>query len=710
MGLLLALFAGLRTASADCSATKNARYKVQVVTVPAGATVYTNKDKANCTVGVSPWNGALNAGEWTISVELAGYLPAAQVVQVARVRNVQTYTIQLTKAPSQPKLDIQATTDKNLTGATIFLDGQPQGQAPATVTTVPGRHLLEIKKDGYETYSQWVELQLDQIQTIAPTLRANYGTIVVESDPAGAEVLIDGNKHPDVTPTKITNVPAGTHNLELNKAGSPTWRQSVQVVGNQEVKVHAMIGGGTGNVKVLSEAKDAHAFVDGVDQGPTPADVKNVTAGPHIFQVKAPGMKTVERPVTVVAGQNTVEKFDLVQDIPTDQGVLRVVSMVPGAEVFVDGASAGQVPYEKRLPGGEHTVVVRLSGYKEFTATAKVDPANPVVITAELKAVGHLVILSTPPKAQVLINGVPQGKTPFEADVETGEKVVRLELPGFQAFEATIAIEGGKTETISKELPVAGPSEAETQREVRSLSSFGARTLPRGRSTIDFSAGYPYYGEARVTVGGGAISGFGFDANVGARTMLARSELGIGGRFMLFDKEPFASGAFTNLYFGSKLFDNSGRNGVTWDIGVAGSLTAISHVTITGRVYLDVWGDRHCPDKADVTTSDNDGFDGTPISVCKDFKDGKLSDADLAAVKKLTGWKNPDDVYNREWGARFMTQIIAEVATAQNTNLFAMLEGAPFQDQRALFTNRFSHSMFDTDFNLYARVGVSYKF
>ena len=137
-----------------------------------------------------------------------------------------------------------------------------------------------------------------------------------------------------------------------------------------------------------------------------------------------------------------------------------------------------------------------------------------------------------------MINGLPardkdgnETKTPIDIEVEVGETVVRIEAPGFQPFEQTLTIEGGKTQTVSRELAVAGKSEAELVAEQRGLSSFGARTLPRGRSTVDFDVGYPYFLTARITVGAGKIAKkFGFDANVGVRTMLARSELGLGGR------------------------------------------------------------------------------------------------------------------------------------------------------------------------------------
>jgi hypothetical protein len=275
-------------------------------------------------------------------------------------------------------------------------------------------------------------------------------------------------------------------------------------------------------------------------------------------------------------------------------------------------------------------------------------------------------------------------------------------------------VEGGKTQTLSRELAVAGPSEAEQLAEQRGLSSFGARTLPRGRSTIDVSAGYPYFAEGRVNVGAGRIAGqFGFDATVSVRTMGARTELGIGGRAMLADNEPFSAGVFTDVYWGSKLLDNSGRNGLTFNAGVMASLTALTQVTITGRLYLNAWSDRHCPDKKTVgMTGPDDVFDGDALQVCKNFYNGASNpmDPEIMRITKLTGWTKQDDVFGRDAGARIMASIVAEIALYQRWNLFGILEGAPFQDERALFTNEFAHSMFDTDFNLYIRIGTSYKF
>jgi hypothetical protein len=326
----------------------------------------------------------------------------------------------------------------------------------------------------------------------------------------------------------------------------------------------------------------------------------------------------------------------------------------------------------------------------------------------ELKAVGRLRILSTPANATVMINGLPAGKTPLDTEVETGETVVRLEQAGFQPWEQTLTIQGGKTETLSRELAVAGPSESEQLSEQRGLSSFGARVLPRGRSTVDVDAGYPYFVNGRITVGAGRFSKqLGFDASVGVRSMGARTEIGLGGRMTVVDNEPFSAAAFSNLWWGSPVFDDSKRNGVTWDVGGLASLTALTHVTITGRAYAQIWSDRHCP-AIDKTMTN--GFEGTdPIPVCVQLDNKSISNEDNARVTKLLG--SGAAAFQRESGARFLLSIIGEVAFEQQWNAYFIFEGAPFQQaERALFTNLFSGTMPENDLRIYARAGLTYKF
>lgn len=721
--LLLALVSSVRDASAQACPKIPGRYKVRIDSVPPGATIYINGK--NCpSPGMTPWSGKLNNGTFQVTVEAQGFEPATKTFVVARLSREQALTIQMQRKPT---IEVRADADRNLVGASVSVDGVPQGviQGPLVVQTTAGRHQVEIKKDGFETLTQWIDLTNTPSIVLTPVLkeikRVAYGIVVVDSDPQDAEVYIDGNKHPDNTPTVINQVVEGVHVIEVKKGSGPAWQKTITVVANQQTKLRADLSGGVGVIRVLSDTPGAKAFLDGIEMGPTPVDIKDVKAGEHIVQVRAQGYKQAEKTVMVTGGGSQIVKLDLAAE-GADQGTLKIVSKVPDAEVYIDGASVGRAPIEKKVSPGDHLVLVKLPNHKDFEKKVNAEAGKTVTVEAELKAVGRLRLLSTPAGASVIINGIAVGTTPFDQEVEVGETIVRIDSPGRIAFEQTVNIEGGKTLTLSRELAVQGKTETELLDEQKGLSSYGARTLPRGRSTADFEFGYPYFLGARINVGAGRVSKhFGLDASVGVRTFLARTELGFGARAMVANQEPFSAALFGDMWFGSALFDNSLRNGVTFDAGVAASLTALANVTITGRAYFQFYSDRHCPALRQGSTEYEDP-DAEPTTTCEDWRKTVLTqdpdymaDADFngEGVGRLVGVEagdDPRDFFDREQGARFLISVAAEIATKQHWNLFGIIEGAPFQDERALFTNYFSGTMPKTDFVLYARFGATYKF
>lgn len=725
--ILLALLFASTVHAQNCPASRPGRYAVKIDSTPQGAAVYIG-DKACGPVGNTPWTGKLNKGDVQVTIEIAGYAPETKTFKVAATRRAQTLFVPLNR---QPQIEINPASDPNLVGAQIFVDGVSQGviQGPVVIKTTPGRHQLEIKRQGFENFTQWVDLATTPQVSITPVLKkiAANGTIVVDADVKDAEVFIDGNKHPDTTPTIISNVPAGVHMIEVKKSGG-SWKQSVTVVADQQVKIRAEVAAqGFGIVRVLSDTKDAEVFIDGTPMGKAPVDIKDVKPGEHILQVKAPSFQPMEKRITVIAGGSPqVVKFDLAAEAAKDSGTLKVISTLPDAEVVIDGAVVGKAPQEKKLSAGKHPIMVRLAGYKPYEEIVNITAGQTITVTADLKGVGRLRILSSPSGASVLINGLPakdkegKDKTPIDIEVETGKTIVRLEYPGRVAFEETVDIKGGATETISRELAIQSASEEEQEQERKGLSSWGARALPRGRSTVDFDAGYPYYAGLRISVGAGRLTKqWGFDATVAARTMFSRNELGLGGRMMVANQNPFSAGIFANFWFGSSLLDNSYRNGVTFESGVLASLTALSNVTITGRAYFQFWTDRHCPEVkgapgANLRFTPSDAEATEECEAYRNFLEtgapnGSITMREIEKMELLTGEEGVD-MFGRDNGARFLISVIAEIAVDTRWNVFGHLEGAPFQDERALFTNLFSGSMPDKDVNLYFRLGLSYKF
>lgn len=712
---------GIKTAAAGtCPMQMSSRkYKVKVDSAPAGATIYLDSKECGA-VGVTPWSGTLAAGSYTVIVELAGYEATQKPIKVARTRTLQETTLALVKLPEPPRLDIRADADKNVFDAQVFLDGQNQGKVPLILVTTPGRHQLVFKKEGFEPFEQWVEVAANEKATISPVLKEipkpKFGTIVVEADVAGAEVYVDGNKHPDTTPTVISNVVEGLHVIEVRKEPAMPWKVTVQVVATQQSKVRAelasTIGGPKGAVRVITTPATAHVFLDGTDRGEASQglDLKDLTPGEHIIEVRAAGYQTKEQRVTVSAGSSEIVKVDLPLLAPTDQGTLKVIASATGASVVIDGAVAGTTPQELKVSAGEHFVKVQLAGYKTFETKITVKAGETATVQADLKAATQLRVISNPPGASVMINGLQaSGQTPLDTELDAGTTVVRIELDGFEPQERTLNLEGGKSEIVSVTLERSTASDAERAAEQKGLSSLGARTLPRGRSTVDFGAGFPYFLNLRVAVGAGRVKNFGMDAAVEVRTMLSRTELGLGTRLMLVNHEPFSLAAFGDLWWGSKLLDDSKRNGLTFSTGIAASLTALTNVTVTGRAWLDFWSDRHCPE---VTAGGE--FDGDATDSCtayKAFLDGSNPGfmTDAQRMQDLTGLTGAE-MFGRDGGARFNLSISAELALRQHWNAWFTFEGAPFQGERALYTDLFSAPMFKSDYGTYGRVGLTYKF
>lgn len=691
---------------------RTARYTVRIESMPAQAAIVL--DKEGCVLGYTPWEGKLERGNVAFTIEKEGFEPAKRTFNVRRTRRVQPVPmVPLIAIPDPPKVEVTANADQNVFNAQVWVDGQQQGEVPVILTVTEGRHLIEIRKEGFLPFSQWIEVKRDERVTVNPVLKAvqveKKGGILVEADVDGAEVFVDGQRHPDLTPTLIPGLVEGTHMIEVRKDPALPWKQPVTVIADQTVKIKAELAatmkppGGT--VRVISNAPGARVFLDGYDMGPAPIDLKDVQPGEHVVEVKAEGYMPREDRVTVNAGTANVLKLDL-QPLPESEtkqtGLLKVVSPVPEAVIFIDGERVGTAPQEKEVPAGEHFVVVTKPGYKKFEQKIDLDVGQTMTVSAELAEAGGLRVLSTPPGADVLLDGQVIGQTPLNLeDVDVGEHVVTVRQSEYYDYEQSINIEGGQRTIVSAKLELidTGPTPDDLQREQRSLSSFSARTLPQGRATIDFAAGYPHYVEGQFTVGAARVKDFGFDAGVLFRSFLSRTELGIKARLTFFEEEPFSFGVFGVIGGGSNFVDDSGRNTVFFQGGALGSLTAFEVMTVTGRAYLDVWSDRHCPVMDEMTEDE--------LDICND--PGLF--AEQAARLDALGFESQNELREREGGARIMTSVAVEVALWQRWSAWILFEGAPFQSERAAYSNLFNPLMPSRDdIGTYVRLGGTFKF
>lgn len=718
---ILLCFSLLVTGIAEVSAQqeklptrRGRKYKVRIDSAPQQAAIYLEDTKYGIQ-GYTPWSGSLQKGNWKVIIKKEGYEDITRVITVKRTRRLQETFLPMVKKVVPAIVEVRADADRNAFNSEVWVDGQLQGSIPVTLKLANGRHLVEIKKEGFEKFSQWVSLKEGDRVMVNPMLKAikvaAIGSILVDSDVNGAEVYLDGNLKPGATPMVIPDIAAGPHVVEVRKEPALPWRQTVQVEAGKTVKVtaelSATINGQGGNIRVLSNVEGAMVFLDGAEKGAAPIDLKNVEPGEHVVEIRAAGFVTREERVTVAAGAAAVLKLDLQADgVKAAVGIVKVVSPVSEAEVFIDGEKVGTVPQEKELATGDHFVVVSKPGYQHFKKKLTVEEGKVITITAELKSVGGLRFLSNPGGAQVMMDGQAIGVTPMVSEeVSAGEHIISVSLDGYLDFETSVKVAGGKMKVVNAVLEKidTGPTDAEVAREQKSLSSFGATVLPVGRSTIDFALGYPYYFSGGITVGAGKLGGMGFDAGVDLRSYFSRTDFAIKGRLTFVESNPFSFGAFGLVGFGGELIGNTGRNTAFADMGVQGSLTGLGAVTVTGKAFMNLWSDRHCPGRTGTT------FDGDsePVDTCLQYNNGTI---DSAAKQRIDRAIGEDNLFDRDNGARFMLALGIEIALKQRWNIWMQFETGFFETERLAFTDDLYSPMFEEDGLRYFRTGATYKF
>ena len=143
-------------------------------------------------------------------------------------------------------------------------------------------------------------------------------------------------------------------------------------------------------------------------------------------------------------------------------GILTIESEPVGASVLINGSKLGLTPLElSELELGSYTVRLEKAGYETEELIAELNVESPraslsVPMSGQARrapSLATLRVVSTPPGAQVLLDGKPTGSTPLERlRARPGERTIRLQLMGFEPWETTVQLRAGASESISAAL------------------------------------------------------------------------------------------------------------------------------------------------------------------------------------------------------------------------------------------------------------------
>jgi serine/threonine protein kinase len=122
--------------------------------------------------------------------------------------------------------------DSTPQGAQVQLDGRsdPSWVTPFTLPSLqPGAHSITVSKPGYSSDTRTVNVASGNQSTVLAHLAQLMATLVVSSDPAGANVYVDGRDTGAKTPAQVS-VDKGSHVVLVRKMGFIDETMSAQFV------------------------------------------------------------------------------------------------------------------------------------------------------------------------------------------------------------------------------------------------------------------------------------------------------------------------------------------------------------------------------------------------------------------------------------------------------------------------------------------------
>ena len=342
------------------------------------------------------------SGQYRVRAELERYYPLDEEIEV-RGAGGEEFRFAMQLLPGRVVVD-------TVTGAEIRIEGLEGVFTPGEAMELePGTYVVKVSAARYKEFSAPLVVNGGgEVEPFTAKLEPDWAEITVSSEPAGAELRAEGEVLGE-TPATVQLL-SGERLLSLSKPGFATHREQLTIVaGEPRIVPSIRLRPASGVLKVQTQPPGASITVDGNFRGGSPATVEVSPDRSHRVVVSRAGYESQERTVRLGRGQQQSLSIALKPRL----GRIRVMSRPAGAEVLVNGKSAGSTPIDLDLPSTEHTLLLRLEGYEAHSRQIIPQPAYPQEIAVELL---------TPEQARLAAQ-------PMEIETSLGARMILL-FPG----------------------------------------------------------------------------------------------------------------------------------------------------------------------------------------------------------------------------------------------------------------------------------------
>jgi PEGA domain len=276
------------------------------------------------------------------------------------------------------------------------------------------------------------------------------GMVLVESNPAGVQVFVDGEAR-GLTPARISLKP-GAHLIELRGRGTPRVR-TVTVEPGATVSHYVELAEAsaplTGQLDVRSDPPGARVKVDGHDAGVAPILVSNLQPGEHTVVLQN-DHGTVRHTVTIEPGLTAA----LVTPMAAGPASGWISISAPFAmQVYERGELVGSTETDRiMVTAGSHEFQI-VSETLGFRLTRHVNVTAGKVVPIGIELPNGTVNINAVPWAEVFVDGRAVGETPIgNLSLPIGPHEVVFRNPKYGERRQAVSVTAGGPVRVSVDM------------------------------------------------------------------------------------------------------------------------------------------------------------------------------------------------------------------------------------------------------------------
>jgi len=209
---------------------------VVIITEPQNATIYLDNKKKGA-FAQTPWSGSLE-GEHKLIIEKQGYKPVETVIAADPSKLIQVIS------PLSQEFHLGwIKITSNVPGAEIYIDDKSIGAVAKTPLSPgqniePGKHTIWIAAEGYDEYSETLEIFPGKTKEIHAMLKGSpVGKLAVSGmGIEDSKVYVDGKIACQTGPCFVS-VPEGGHDIAVKRDGYKTYSRRIVITPKTETAI-----------------------------------------------------------------------------------------------------------------------------------------------------------------------------------------------------------------------------------------------------------------------------------------------------------------------------------------------------------------------------------------------------------------------------------------------------------------------------------------